>query len=809
MAAEVRIFGIRHHGPGCARALCRALEEWEPDCLLLEGPPEGEGLFAFAREGMEPPVALLLYARDDPGRAAFYPYAAFSPEWQAVQYAVRKGIPLHCMDLPFAQLLALEKSWEEEDARAGAEGGGDATPDADPDVDADAAPDADAGDSVADAEDGSVCGAADPLPAPENGDDAEELLRLDPFQTLGRLAGYEDGEAWWSALVEERRDGTDLFEAVALMMRELREQTPPAQGRRAQREALREAAMRACLRRARKEAHERIAVICGAWHVPALENMPPAKEDAALLKGLPREKVDATWSLWSYVNLAVEDGYAAGVASPAWYEFLWRYGTSPDRTARWLHRAARLLREEGLDCSPAHLIESVRLAEGLAGLRGRSLPGLAELHEALSATVCMGDDLALQLVRRKLFVGEAVGTLPPDAPAAPLQRDIDREGRRLRIPFTAEEKSLVLDLRKPLDAERSVFLHRLDLLEIGFCAVDTVRGRSTGTFREAWRLCWTPDVALAVVRAGRRGKDVPQALASLLAERAAEAEPADIARLFEKTLYVNLPDLLPPLLRTLEDKSAQSRDCRQLLAAVPPLVDVLRYGGVRQFDRGMVESVLAGLLPRCLPSLPWACANIQTEPARTLGGVIVEAHTALRLLDTGDYFESWLATLLRLVQWRAVHPLLRGLSVRLLLDARRMSAEDVARELACALSLGEEAEHGADWLTGFLENNTLILLHDAVLWQVVDSWLVGLSEDAFLHAAPLLRRIFADAPRAERRALGERAGREAEAADAAVDAAAEAVAPVAVPQAEEAVPAVSGALSPLFRRILGLQEVSQ
>ena len=40
-------------------------------------------------------------------------------------------------------------------------------------------------------------------------------------------------------------------------------------------------------------------------------------------------------------------------------------------------------------------------------------------------------------------------------------------------------------------------------------------------------------------------------------------------------------------------------------------------------------------------------------------------------------------------------------------------------------------------------------------------------------------------------------------------AAAEAVAPVAVPQAEEAVPAVSGALSPLFRRILGLQEVSQ
>ena len=110
MAAEVRIFGIRHHGPGCARSLRRALHAWEPDCLLLEGPPEAEELFAFARQGMEPPVALLIYAQADPRRAVFYPYAAFSPEWQAALYAVRKGIPLHCMDLPLAQRFALEKA---------------------------------------------------------------------------------------------------------------------------------------------------------------------------------------------------------------------------------------------------------------------------------------------------------------------------------------------------------------------------------------------------------------------------------------------------------------------------------------------------------------------------------------------------------------------------------------------------------------------------------------------------------------------------------------------------------------------------
>ena len=36
---DVHLFGIRHHGPGCARSLLRALDELRPDCILIEGPP--------------------------------------------------------------------------------------------------------------------------------------------------------------------------------------------------------------------------------------------------------------------------------------------------------------------------------------------------------------------------------------------------------------------------------------------------------------------------------------------------------------------------------------------------------------------------------------------------------------------------------------------------------------------------------------------------------------------------------------------------------------------------------------------------
>ena len=94
----VRLFGIRHHGPGCARSLLRALEAMQPDCLLIEGPPDGESVLPFVLEsGMCPPVALLVYAPDDSRRAVFYPFAEFSPEWQALRYGLGQSLPVRFM----------------------------------------------------------------------------------------------------------------------------------------------------------------------------------------------------------------------------------------------------------------------------------------------------------------------------------------------------------------------------------------------------------------------------------------------------------------------------------------------------------------------------------------------------------------------------------------------------------------------------------------------------------------------------------------------------------------------------------------
>src|SRR5262245_26812064 len=107
MNPTTHIFGIRHHGPGSARSLRRALEALRPDIILVEGPPDAADVLPLlAHPDMRPPIALLLYAADDPRRAVYYPFAAFSPEWQALHYGPTNGVPARFMDLPQAHYLA-------------------------------------------------------------------------------------------------------------------------------------------------------------------------------------------------------------------------------------------------------------------------------------------------------------------------------------------------------------------------------------------------------------------------------------------------------------------------------------------------------------------------------------------------------------------------------------------------------------------------------------------------------------------------------------------------------------------------------
>src|SRR5688500_1988645 len=98
---EGHLFGIRHHGPGSARSLGRALAELQPDLVLIDGAPAADAVLPLAsHSGPAPPGALLIHVPDLPRQAVLYPFAVYSPEWRAIQHALRARVPVRFIDLP-------------------------------------------------------------------------------------------------------------------------------------------------------------------------------------------------------------------------------------------------------------------------------------------------------------------------------------------------------------------------------------------------------------------------------------------------------------------------------------------------------------------------------------------------------------------------------------------------------------------------------------------------------------------------------------------------------------------------------------
>jgi hypothetical protein len=519
-------------------------------------------------------VALLVYRPDEPKRAVFYPFAAFSPEWQAIRWALANDVPVRFMDLPQRHQLAVPRD-EERHAEAG---------------------------------------------------DGESKLRQDPFSMIAQAAGFSDSERWWEERFEKRHSGPEIFKAVLEVMTALREEQPLDQE-----EARREAWMRQTLREAQKQGHERIAAVCGAWHAPALRRCRRRRAMRKSCAGLPKVDGRRDLAAMDASALTFASGYGAGIHSPGYYEHLWTLPHPDGIATLWMTRVAHLLRAEDLESSTASIIEATRLAETTAVLRGSAVPGLAEFNDAAKAVFCFGDDAPMALIRTRLIVGDVLGAVPAEAPQVPLQRDFQKETKRLRLTPEALDKTLELDLRKPNDLDRSRLLHRLRLLRVEWGKPESARGK--GTFKEAWRLRWEPELEVALIENAPWGNTIVEAATRFTIERARDcATLPELTTLVELVLLAELPEAVQRVMQQLENQAALTSDIGHLMDALPPLTAVQRYGNVRQTDASMVAHIVTSLLARICAGLPPACSAQNDDAAGEMLSRLNATHTALATL---------------------------------------------------------------------------------------------------------------------------------------------------------------------------------
>lgn len=759
----VHVFGVRHLSPSGAWHLRRFLDQVRPKVVLIEGLADADGLIPdITRRQTRPPIAILAYTETLPVRTLVYPLARYSPEYQALVWAAENKATVRFIDLPSDVFLALEDAAQRaaatinepagtaEDVELRKEAEEDAPPAAPPDPS-----------SVGDPSTGDA-------PAPP----VNVEWRTSLYDRFAQQAGEADYETYWERRFEHNL-GDESYRLAALEfgrgLRACEEDAP----RSLAENLVREAYMRRRIQETIDAGHapDKIVAVVGAFHAPVLTREHPAMTDEELAS-LERRPSKLTLMPYSYFKLSSQSGYGAGNHAPAYFQLLWEALDRNDLhelPARYLSLVARHMRDGGTHRSTAEVIEGVRLACTLSALKDGSAPTLRDLQDAAITLIGHGERATVQEALSRVEVGTEIGQLPKGVSKTSIQDDFSRELDRLKLEkyVTTVKQDLSLDLRENrrakteeaafLDLERSSFLHRLRILEIGF-AVPVASAQQSATWAEKWNLQWSPEAEISLVEAVLLGETVELATAykfkSLLEKCAAVDQAAQLVR---DACQCGMLPSMELARRRLQELSAESTSFTAVAHAANELGMIARYGDVRRFDPAPLLPLIADLFVQgALALLP--AANCDQSAAK-LAVVAMDELNKVNL----EYHERvdeelWVARLKVLADADDRNPLLSGYACAILLERSLVSNEDLGREVSRRLSPGISADLGAGWFEGVSKRNRYALLARQPLWEQLAAYIQSLDDEQFRRAIVFLRRAFGSFSPQEKRQISENLG---------------------------------------------------
>jgi Family of unknown function (DUF5682) len=728
---DVRIIGIRHHSPACARLVAHAIEHERPQAVLIEGPSDFNARVGELLLEHTLPLALYSFADED-GCAAqcWFPLLDYSPEWVALRRGHASGALLRFIDLPHWQYRAV--------------------------------PDAQrvtAGKAVGRTRYGDVSAA------------------------LARRFGCDGDDALWDHLFESLPPEAidELARRLNTYFAELRGDDPGSA-----QDQVREACMARWIAWAATQ-HERVLVVCGGWHQPVLQRDWPlltVPDEPPTPQPSDSRRAGCYLVPYEYRRVDALGGYRAGMPSPMFYQWAWEQGAAA-AARRAVKAMVTRLRQRQLVVSTADLLAFEQHSQALARLRGHEVPLRVDLLDGLQSALVKealetpppwsgAGLLHVQhhpLLREALLAltGEGAGRLHASTPLPPLLRDVQERLAACALEPTREGRTLVLDRRRAQHVPQARLLWQLKVLGIGGAQLNELKAPQAaralaGDMRneEHWRLVqderWFPDLIEASVHGATLDAASRQCLLRRVA--AAEGDAGALAQSLMLAVRAGLFDIGQALARQLRDGLAASHDHGSLAQAARTLADVVQAGFWGDDPRALLEGTLAAIGERLLWLLEGrdGCGSAELLEADVRAAGVFDTLLPLTLpaLDTAFVLE----TLARLARSASKPPALRGAALGVAYTHGGMGGAAAAHAEVLATTRAMPARDAlGDFLYGLFSCARVLATESDAIVRAVHSALGAVGHEDFLVALPPLRAAFGWFPPRERGAIAAHVAR--------------------------------------------------
>ncbi|EIC96027.1 hypothetical protein HMPREF9970_2663 [Lachnoanaerobaculum saburreum F0468] len=705
----MKTFGIRHFSPAGAYFVRKFLNENRPDVVLIEGPADFDFLIDdIVSKNLLPPFAVMAYTKEVPIETVLYPFAVYSPEYQAILWARENNKECHFFDLESNIMLGLESKNEDE--------------------------------IISD--------------APDKIHDKEKTLDFDM-------------ESFWERVLEQSEDMNAYKSGSALFGESLRNEDEVSL-----RDIIRESFMKRKIKEIIDSGidSEKIVAITGAFHTSAIQSLDGAMTDKEY-DSLKKKDSNITLMPYSYYRLSKRTGYGAGNTAPAYYELLWQGFIKNDKTyheRKYLSLLAKYMREHGGIVSSAQVIEATMLSRSIANLRGGSIPTLVDLKDA--GITCMGGgsfgEMAMGFAQSD--IGTKIGVVPQESMKTSIQSDFLSRLKALKLEKYKElvATPLQLDLRENLrvkskesaflDLNRSFFLYRLVTLGIDFAKIERNR-QDNATWAENWILQWTPEAEIQIVESVLKGDTIDEAVAFVLGERLNNAiSISEIADIIEAAFNCGIPKIVEGAGRKLDEMASGAVSIHEIAVTTSKLSDMILFGDIRKLDRKPLEPIVKRLCIRAALILAGesACDDMA---AVILVEDIQSIHNVFVLHDFLDK-DLWFDKLMEVSNRDDLNTKISGLATAILLDTGKTDENTLRIEVARRLSAGMPAELGANWFAGLSIRNHYALIGRLTLWESLSEYMDSLDEEEFRRSLVFLRRAFVDYSSKEKDMIAENLG---------------------------------------------------